>query len=609
MMNSTRPRHVDRFVTAGLLVLLSASAAQAQMRRIDDPPIPLLGEAATHPPRRRATYLDNEITKNEQDYFVLRTAVELDAPPGRWFALDVEFRLSRAEPLVLPSGKVLVKRWNNLFTPHDPRPTRWLDCRLDVDFDELETAENFPKGKSFVLWAMGLVYNWEQRSYVGSGWDVRAPLLLTTDSNGTVIRCKTPRLLPLDLLELNPAWKQSISARKARLDLSHLQLREGGLAALVAREDGSSIPVLAAEETQAWQPQGYGGFFQPIDSPAKARELLELQMPGHVIIQSRGQYQAILEAIKAVGWAQERDILAEPPAIGETVTEIEGLGYRVSQLSIDPLPQARNDALGDIVYRDIYVTYDGRVGFAPVRCVRGPQLPPPDEKDTNWQQPAPSDPETYTQAIRGVLRNNEFRTLPNKFIATDETLKLPLPIEAPGDIVEARAPTVAAEPSPATQPAESRPAIQPTEPATTPEAPPATAEEATVEIVEPEQIDDASPPAAPESPDLPDSEPDIAEAPSEEAPPEKESPDAANDAPAGGRPQADALARLMGKNIADVRRQVVLVLPPAALDEDNGVRTDYSGEALCETLDDGLYVLDFHKGTLRGMQKQRDDED
>ncbi len=607
MMNFNSSRHVDRRFFTGLLIFLLAGTGWAQMRRIDDPPVPPLAEATQQTPRRLATYLDNEITKNEQDYFVLRSAVELDAPPGRWFAFDVEFRLSRAEPLILPSGKVLVKRWNNLFTPHDPRPTRWLDCRLDVDFDELETAENFPKGKSFVLWAMGLIYNWEQRSYVGSGWDVRAPLLLTTDSNGTVINCKAPRLLPLDLLELNPAWQQNISARKARLELSHLQLREEGVAALVAREDGSSIPVLAAEETQAWQPQGYGGFFSPIDSPEKARELLELQMPGHVIIQSRGQYQAIIEAIKAVGWAQQRDIIAEPPAIGETVTEIEGLGYRISQLGIDPLPQDDSELLGDIVYRDIYVTHDGRVGFSPVRCVRGPHLPPPNNPD--WQQPAPSDPETYTQAIRDVLREGEFRTLPNKFIATDETLALPLPVEAPADIVEARTTPAATEPAPATQPTPPSPDTQPAEATPPAETLPDEDAEPALEIATPEQLDDTPPPTdVPETIEQPDAVEDINDTEPAELPGDEDS-DAANDTPAGGRPQADALARLMGKNIADVRRKVVLVLPPAALDEDNGVRPDYSGEALCETLDDGRYVLDFHKGTLRGIRKQNDDED
>lgn len=607
----TRHMHVH-FICLLLALLASATGrAKAQVRRIDDPPVPRLAKA-DEPPARLVTYLDNEVTKMERDYIVIRSAVELDAPPGRWYALDVEFRLSRAQPLILPSGKLLVKRWNNLFTPHGPRPARWLDCRLDVDFSDLQAAENFPKGKTFVLWAMGLIYNWEERSYVGSGWDVRAPLLLTTDSNGTVISCKAPRLLPMDLLRLNPAWKQTLRTRKLRLDVEHLKPLPETRAVMVARTAGPGVPVLAADDVQAWQPQGYGAFFGPIDTPEKARELLELQMPGHLVIQTRQQYQAILDTLKALGWARDRDLLAEPPTIGETITEIEGLGYRISQLSIDPLSTPDGPAWGDVVYRDIYVTEDGRVGFDPVLCVQAPQRPP--ENATDWQQPAPSDTETYTRAIDGVLGEDGYRILPERLVMTDDVVELALPIEAPADIVDAApsTPGPAADteadtppaPAPVTAPV-TAPAPQDVDEAQAPPLPtpqplstaadatatqPAEEPESTTQPAAPAAVE-TSPETLPAESNLPDTRP---------AEPE-------NTSTRSARPKASALPQRIGKNIADIRRDIVLVLPPAALNEDASIRQTYSGEALCETDDDGRYVLDFRKGVLRSVRKQVDD--
>ncbi|NBB95477.1 MAG: hypothetical protein GVY16_07015 [Planctomycetes bacterium] len=612
-------RHFLGTVLAAAVFTAFVGQADGQIRRADNPPVPPLAEATVHE-GPLANYLDNEVTKIEEDYVIIRCAVEINAEPARWFALDVEFRLSQAEPLLLPSGKAVVKRWNNLFTPHGPRPTRWQDCRLDVDLADLQAAENLPKDKTFVLWAMGLLYNWKDRAYVGSGWPVRTPLLLTTDAGGTIVDVRAPRLLPADLLELNPAWDQSIDVRQAKLKLDHLSVRDGTRACLVSRREGPALRVLAGPAGQAWTPSGYGRFVGPIDSAEKARELVELQLPGRVIIRTREQYDAVLAAVRKLGWVNDRDILAEPPTVGDTVTTVEGLGWRLPLVTVEPSP-AGKDWLGDIVFRDVYVSTDGRVGFQPLRLIRAP-APPIDEP--GWTQIAPADPGDYTRALREALQPEGHRLAADRFVSTGEIVSLKLPVAAPDDIISAtNAETPADVTDVSAAPDEPDASSQPAE---EPEAQSTSKNEAADEAAD-EAVDtggDTAAGAAATSESAAEPTSDSNEDADGEASRVKTTEDAGATAhsdatdesgeaqPAESadalRPNSATLAQMIGKNIVEVRRNVILALPPAAIDENFDVRSNYTGEALCETADDGRYVLDFHKGVLRGVQKRPAEE-
>jgi hypothetical protein len=161
---------------------------------------------AQHAPAA-ATYLGNEITKvvqTEQDrFFLVKLDLALRAPAHRWYAVDVEFRLQQAQPLMLPHGKLLMRRWDNLFTPDQKSAVHWSDIRVDVDFSLLEQASNLPREQTFPIWVMGVLWDHANNRYVGSGWSARTALLVTTDAGGKISHAE-----PLDVLPQPKTSKQ-----------------------------------------------------------------------------------------------------------------------------------------------------------------------------------------------------------------------------------------------------------------------------------------------------------------------------------------------------------------------------------------------------------------
>ncbi|MCD4824380.1 MAG: hypothetical protein K8S55_07225 [Phycisphaerae bacterium] len=176
-----------------------AAKAEGKAKSAVSPPAKAKTKANTKIKTVSVRYLRNDVVKIGKDaatgkgYFVIRSAVEITAPGNRWLALDVEFRLGQAIPLVRKNGKMLTRRWNNLFTPDTPSPARWTNCRLDVDFAELQAAENLPKGKTFTVWAMAVIWNYAEGKYVGSGWSAATPLTVTTDKAGKIIELKAKK--------------------------------------------------------------------------------------------------------------------------------------------------------------------------------------------------------------------------------------------------------------------------------------------------------------------------------------------------------------------------------------------------------------------------------
>lgn len=355
------------------------------------------------------TYLENQLSLPEPGYAVVRSAFEVEGPPHRWIALDVEFRLAQAIPLVRPDGKAFLKRWNDLFLPDSPRPVRWTDCRLEVDFRELEQTGNWPKeAKTFVVWAMGLVYDHAAGRHIGSGWSVRAPLVLTTDSSGRIQTVRAPSLPPI--LLLHPS-QETIPARRMTIRTDALTPAAGVKAYQIFRRDGMQRIVLETPRGQIWRRQDYGGAFEAIDTEEKARELVLLRHGGGIILSRPDEYQAVLDTARQLGWPAKELPAAPPTSFGLRCTPVEGLGWQIDLL----LVEARRDGLGDLAAWQYFVCFDGRVGAKRKILLRAPRE----------GSAASVGREAYTAAVWSHLPRPEF--IASRFHPAEEIATLPLP--------------------------------------------------------------------------------------------------------------------------------------------------------------------------------------
>lgn len=356
------------------------------------------------------TYLANEAYAPEKGYVVIRSAFEVQGPPHRWIALDVEFRLNQAVPLVRIDDKVFMKRWNNLFLPESPAPARWTDCRLDVDFREFEQAKNLPRDKTFIVWAMGLIYDHAAGKYVDSGWPVRAPLVLTTDALGRIQRALTPALSPVRYE--HPSDK-TIDARRADIRTNHLKLLPGVQAYQAVRRDGTPVTVLTNPNGQIWKPSGFIAAFEPIDSAEKAEELVRLMHPGAVIVQTRPQYDAVIDAARRLGWLAEDLPRDDPKFLGLRTTPVEGFGWRVEAMLIEP----RNGRPGDLAAWDYCVGTDGLVGAKRNVLLCGP----------GGKSKTPVHTDVYAAMLQSHLGGLSPEVVQPRIVPTDTVAKLPLP--------------------------------------------------------------------------------------------------------------------------------------------------------------------------------------
>ncbi|MBN1942538.1 MAG: hypothetical protein JW849_04505 [Phycisphaerae bacterium] len=370
-------------------------------------------EGSSDAPRPVAvSYLGNEAYTPGPGYVVVRSAFEAAGPPHRWVALDVEFRLSQAVPLVRADGKMFLKRWNDLFLPESPRPARWTDCRLDVDFAELEKARNLPKGKTFVVWAMGLIFDYDLGKHIGSGWPVRVPLVLSTDEAGHIQAVLTPVLKPILLVYPSD---NTIDALRMDIRTRHLKPSAGVRAYRVGRRGETPGTVLAGPRGQIWRRSNFGGAFETINSAEKALELVELQHPGGVILRTRGQYDAVVNAARKLGWPAEDLPQTAPEFPGPRITPIEGLGWRVEAILLEP----RGDGLGDLAAWDYCVCSDGRLGWKRRMLLRGP----------GGKAKAPVSEGVYSAAVLSDLGGLSPEIIPPRICLTDEMVKFPLPAD------------------------------------------------------------------------------------------------------------------------------------------------------------------------------------
>jgi len=382
------------------------------------------GEPTTAPgqtvPVTKVTYLATSVASHDQENVVIRGELQISGQPNRWYG--VYFNLgSDANTSSRPVGQELQKLWNNLFMP-DPGLARWSDVRLAFALRDIEGAFGLPKDGRTILWAHCGVWDYDAQKYVEGGREVRTPVIVTTDPAGRITKVETFNTRPPSLAATGLA---TIKARECQFTLNHLRPKPNArLYRVIWGRPWSRYDVFIMDSATAYlHHDSRGAFFEKIDTPDKARELALLPFGGCTIIKTKEQYQAVADALKAMGWKAPKDMIAaEPPAYGVAVTEVPGLGYRVAMLAFNCL-EPLSKGLGAVVYREFPVGHDGRIGLEATICINSPQIPvnvPPD-----WKQPVPAGPEEYDKAVRSVLKGDAVETVPAYVTVTDKTATIP----------------------------------------------------------------------------------------------------------------------------------------------------------------------------------------
>ncbi len=367
-------------------------------------------------------YLDTEVTHSDPAYLLVRGAFEITGLPHQWYAVYFQVRLDAATPLNEKGKEGFVRLWNNLFTPENMDTARYTDCRLDFQLKDIEAATNLPKGKRTVLWMVCDLWDLEKKEYIGSGWSARAPFIVTTDAAGKTTKVETFRTPPFRVKKNHESAK--INVKECDLSLKHLKLKpEVKLYRAIELRHETRDLLVQGDYQAALRSENRGYFFEAIDSPQKAAELIEVGFPRGVIIETPQQYEAIKKALKEKGWKPGENIPVDKPAsYGVKVTEEPGLGYRVTALMIDYIDYY-SLGLRYVMYREFAVAPDGRIGMAnETICIEAPQTPY--GAGRGWVQLLPIDPEEYTKALRPVLSAEGSREIP-AVIVTDRRAAVP----------------------------------------------------------------------------------------------------------------------------------------------------------------------------------------
>jgi hypothetical protein len=397
-------------------------------------------------------YLDTDIASIDKDMVVVRGAFEITSRPHCWYTVSFQLQLDEVTPLRKADGRPLWVEWAHLFTPDNldspglHQQTRWTDCRAGFYLKDIAAAANLPRGQRTIVWAVGYLYDQTEKKFQDSGWYVRTPLILTTDEAGGITRTETFHTVPADVGTRGNA--RLIPVREMKLGLRDLRLKPGTKLYQGVEQRGR-IHEMAVLEKGAADLRGIhrGYFFNPIDSPEKAQELITIAYPDGVVVQSAAQYQQIVAALKAIkGWDALQFLPVErPAAYGMKVAEVPGLGYRVTALMIDRERREGQSAhYRNVTLREWNVSADGRLSLKETVCIRCPVwhtgypamwLPefPPQDRVPGQIGPPPnlnSALQAYDAAIKDALARGVTWVMPNTRTVTTTTAR----ISQPGDV-------------------------------------------------------------------------------------------------------------------------------------------------------------------------------
>lgn len=371
-------------------------------------------------------YIDTEAWRltEDQSRVIVRGAFEIIGQPQRWYHVYFQLRRDAETAFKDKDGKDFVRRWGEIFTPENVNMARYTDCRIGLPVAEIGSSPDLLWGKRMTLWAVCDVWDVEAKKYLGGGWPVRTPVLVTTDGVGNVQNVEFFYTPPFaTYLKRNHA-SETIAAKECALDLEHLTLKKGtGVARAVGQKhevydvlfsltDGVQTEVRLSE-------RGY--FFGTINAPDQARELAQLAYPKSVIINTPNQYRAIVAALKNIGWTDQHIPVAEPKSYGVTVQEEPDLGYRVTMLLMD-----YNRYLAgfqDVLLCEFCIAHDGRMDAEETVCIKGPESET--SRPPGWTQPLPAGTAKYTDTIKAALLATETETIPNYVIVKDKKTRIP----------------------------------------------------------------------------------------------------------------------------------------------------------------------------------------
>lgn len=377
--------------------------------------------APAAPEEVTAKFLETEIALTRNGKFVVsRAAFEVTGPAHRWYSVQFKFLKSKGVPLLSAKGKPFQRTWNNLFTPDNMPTARWTDCRLAVRLSDLELeVANLNKGKQNVIWVTPALYDYENGEYVGNGWNARSPLVLDVDKEGRIIKASTFNVRSPKPENNHPS--ERIRAHQAKLQLKHLKPKPGTSVHVAYGLKKTPYIILINDKQQALlQSSSRIAFFQTPQNEQQARELALLPFSGAMIIKTPQQYNAILAAVKDLGWKVDRDILeTQPESYGVTVTKIPELGYRVDMLMADRLDKM----VRDVYIRRVHIGLDGRMSMDVKQCIRAPELGISAKED--FVQPLPAGPWKYSDAITKVLDEKEIQSVPEFVTKTGKTIAVP----------------------------------------------------------------------------------------------------------------------------------------------------------------------------------------
>jgi hypothetical protein len=232
----------------------------------------------------------------------------------------------------------------------------------------------------------------------------------------------------LCFLALAGLWAGPSASRAAeergtpvKLRVKHLKLKPG--VKLFQRNIGKATIVTFLTLGKREEPLDglkRGDFFQPIDTPEKAQELVQLAYPGHILVKNSTQYEAIVGAVTQLGWKPGKYLKADkPPSYGVTVTGDARRGYRVKMLLI--FQWRRSGTLRDLSYYEFRVARNGRLSGKETVYITAPEpnphempsAPPKVKGAPPWKQPLPAGTEAYDKALKAVLKSSRKETIPD----------------------------------------------------------------------------------------------------------------------------------------------------------------------------------------------------
>ena len=379
----------------------------------------LAGPAAGQARGPKVSVLDTEVLGTNDQKAIVRAKLEIADGRQKSFLVYFQVRQDEKTPLIVAANKSLLGLWGRLVPPSNVASAYYDDVRFAFPVKNLQEAKNLPKGRRTLLWIVCDVWDPLASKYVGLGWPVRTPLLVTTDADGRIVKVETFSTRRYAPAANDPT--QKIKVLKAELRTRHATLRPTVQLSKAEDVNGRVQFLLQAGTYQATlDSPDRGYFFSRIDTPAKALDFALVSYPHSVLIKTPEQYKAIVAALKKAGWTDSQ-LTSEPPLPGVSVTEEPQLGYRVRAMLVGHNYALR--LLRGAMLVETTITYDGRFSEKVTRLVTPPELPY--GVPAGWKQPLPIGPAEYDDLVSGTFTRDGSERLPQYVHVTKEVIEVP----------------------------------------------------------------------------------------------------------------------------------------------------------------------------------------